>query len=196
MTKKVKCGIVISMPSINLQYLKYLKAEVENYPNFIETGTYLGGTIFSLEPHFKNLYTIELDQKLFQNAKLNYRGNKITFIQGDSSSKLPEILPNIKGRSIIFLDGHWSCGVTARGDKDCPLYEELDAVMNFHQEDCIVIIDDARHFNLLIDGEVDWSEITEKGILDVTKLRRTHYHYLPSELDPKDRLILYLDKSS
>ena len=193
MTKKVKCGIITNMPSIDLQYLKHLKAEVESYPNFIETGTYLGGTIFSLEPHFENLYTIELDQKLFQNTKSRYRGDKITFVQGDSSNKLPEILPNVKGRSIIFLDGHWSCGVTARGDKDCPLYEELDAVINLHQEDCVVIIDDARYFNLSKDG-VDWTDITEERILDITKSRRTHYHYLPSECDPKDRLILYLDK--
>ena len=116
--------------------------------------------------------------------------DKITFIKGDSSTKLLELLPNIKGKSIFFLDGHWSGGVTARGNKDCPLYEELESIINFHKDACIVIIDDARLFETK--NKCDWSEISEKRILEITQNRRDFSHFLPSDFHVKDRLILHL----
>jgi len=48
------------MPSIDLNFLNQLQDEYKKYSNFIETGTYSGDTIFSLEPYFSKLYTIEI----------------------------------------------------------------------------------------------------------------------------------------
>ena len=76
------------MPKIDKNFLTDLLDNYAVYPNFIETGTYYGETIFAVEPCFKKLYTIELSKELYQNVTSNYRGEKITFIQGDSSTKL------------------------------------------------------------------------------------------------------------
>lgn len=48
------------MPSIDLNFLNKLQDNYETYKNFIETGTYYGETIFSLEPYFLKLHTIEI----------------------------------------------------------------------------------------------------------------------------------------
>lgn len=179
------------MPNISKNFLESIKDSYTDYPNFIETGTYEGSTIFAFEPLFKQLYTIELSEKLYKIAKGRYRGDKITFIHGDSSVKLIELLPNIQGKSIFFLDGHWSCGKTAQGEKDVPLYEELKAIMELHQDSCVIIIDDARLFQTK--NKCDWSDINKETILEITQERTKSFHFLPSKLAAEDRFVLYLE---
>ena len=94
------------MPSINLDFLKEIQADYKNYPNFLETGTFMGRTILHMEPYFSNLYTIEIKKEFYEYVKNNYKGDKINFYLGDSEDVLNTILPNINGKSIIFLDGH------------------------------------------------------------------------------------------
>ena len=39
-------------PCIDLDFLNTLNNDYKNYPNFIESGTYFGETIFNLEKYF------------------------------------------------------------------------------------------------------------------------------------------------
>ena len=51
------------MPSIDKYYMrKYLQNDniSDEYPVFVETGTYKGETILSLENYFHELHTIEI----------------------------------------------------------------------------------------------------------------------------------------
>ena len=48
------------MPSINEKFLNSLKTNYKNYPLFVETGTFLGQTIFTMEKYFKELHTKEI----------------------------------------------------------------------------------------------------------------------------------------
>ena len=41
------------MPSIGLDFFKKIENDYKNYPNFIETGTYLGETILHMENIFQ-----------------------------------------------------------------------------------------------------------------------------------------------
>ena len=181
------------MPSLDLNFLKKLQDDYANYVNFIETGTYFGDTIFTIEPFFKNLYTIEIKKKFYDDVKKKYSGNKINFYLGDSTYILSKILSDIKGKSIIFLDGHWSGGNTGKGKKDCPLYEELNNIIEYHKEEAIIIIDDVRLFGKgpnKGNEKCNWEDINIKNILKIVKNRKIKTYFLPSELDNNDRFII------
>lgn len=184
------------MPSINLDFLKKMKDNYENYENFIETGTLIGETIFAMEPYFNNLHTIEIKKELYENVKNKYKGDKIIFHLGDSGEVLGDLLPKIKGKSLIFLDGHWSAGGTGRGKKDCPLYEELNSIINTHNDEAIIIIDDVRLFGYGPNNNnyiVNWEDINVKKILEIVNKRYKKHYFLPSELRNDDRLIIHIN---
>jgi hypothetical protein len=148
-----------------------------------------------MEPLFTNLHTIEIKKELYDNLIKKNKSNKIQFHLGDSSTILEKIIPTIKGKSIIFLDAHWSCGITGKGKKDVPLYEELTHIIKYHNDDAIIIIDDLRLFgcgpnksNIL----VDWEDINIQDVLDIVNCRIIDNYILPSELSENDRLIIHL----
>ena len=124
----------------------------------VETGTYLGDMVEAQENNFKRIISIELDQHLYERAKRKFRKkSNITIYRGDSSKVLPQILTTITENTIFWLDGHYSEGFTAKGDKETPIYEELEAIFQDSTHDHILLIDDARLFT----GERDYPTIEE-----------------------------------
>lgn len=188
------------MPPINIDWLKknlQNKNVNKDYPVFIETGTYNGNTIIPLEIHFNELHTIEIKEEFVVNLKNKYNKSKINFHLGDSSKVLAKLCPKIKNNTIFFLDGHWSSGNTGKGDKDCPLYEELQCIMSSHTHNSIVIIDDCRLFGKGPNKggcNENWEDINIHKILNLVDARMDKYYFAPSGKREKDRLIIYLNK--
>ena len=185
------------MPSLNINFLNKLQDNYTNYNTFIESGTYEGDTIFSLEPYFNNLFTIEYSKSLYENTKNKYMGNKINFILGDSSIIFNTLLLSIKEKSIFFLDGHWSGGLTGKSDKDCPLIEEITCINNLFVNDAIIIIDDHRLFEKgpnNSNANEDWSLINDNSIINILKNRISKLYYLDSECAKDDRMIIHINK--
>jgi hypothetical protein len=187
------------MPDFNQNFFTLIKGYSSdfftNYPVFIETGTYNGWTTFAMEPYFKEIHTIEIKKEIYEKTKSKYNGNKIIFYLGDSSIVLKDICENVNQSSIFFLDGHWSAGDTGKGEKDCPLYEELTNIMKHFKQDAIVIIDDFRLFGKgpSTNTEVcDWEDISKENIIKITSDRLTNIYNLPSNLQKDDRLILHI----
>jgi hypothetical protein len=178
------------MPSINIKFLLSLKDDYTKYPTFIETGTYKGDTIFAMEKYFDKLYTIELSEKYYNNIINNNKNNKINFINGDSSKIFQTLLPTINDSAIFFLDGHWSSGDTAKGDKDCPLIEEIMSINSLFKNKAIIIIDDCRLFGTNINE--NWGEINQDKILNILKNRIIIYYYMDSRISKKDRLVIHI----
>ncbi len=132
--------------------------KIYKYHVLIETGTYLGEMVEAQKKNFKKIISIELGQNLFEKAKAKFKNeNNIIIVQGDSGKVLPSILKKIAEPVIFWLDGHYSAGITAKGDKDCPIFEELDAILRRGNLDHILLIDDARCFN----GQGDYPTIQE-----------------------------------
>ncbi len=113
----------------------------------IETGTYLGDTIFSQKNNFDTIISIELSNRLFSAAKSRFRKYAhIKVLHGNSGDILPRIMPGINIRSLLWLDGHYSSGLTARGETESPVFRELEAIFRNNDFLHIVLIDDARLF--------------------------------------------------
>ena len=193
------------MPSISFMWMKkYIKnLNHTEFPIFVETGTYQGNTVLALEKNFSKLHTIEIKKDLYLSVKNKYErarnihNRKINFHLGDSGIILKHICPQLDANTIFFLDGHWSCGITGKGVKDCPLYEELTCILNDMAHECVIIIDDCRLFGKgpnVDNYECDWEDINISNIVNIVRPRLLSHHFAPSELDEKDRLILYLKK--
>ena len=184
------------MPSLDISFLHLLQDDYTQYKCFIETGTLNGDTIFSLEPYFNKLYTIEFSEKYYNNTKNKYSGSKINFILGDSSIVFESLLPNITDKCIFFLDGHWCGSDTGKSNKDCPLYEEITHINNLCTNDAIIIIDDVRLFGLdKSSGKLgqDWSEINKEEVLKILQPRINKVYHLDSVICKDDRLIIHIN---
>lgn len=124
----------------------------------VETGTYLGDMVEAQKKFFKKIYSIELSTRLYKMAKKRfYRDANVEIIQGDSGRMLSKIVNQLDKPAIFWLDGHYSGNITAKGDKECPVFEELDAIFNGKVKNHILLIDDARCFV----GQGDYPTIDE-----------------------------------
>lgn len=185
------------MPSIDSDFLAKLQDNYTKYNCFIETGTLNGDTIFTLEPYFEKLFTIEVSEKYYNDTKNIYIGNKINFLLGDSNIVFQNLLPTITDKCIFFLDGHHSGGDTGKSEKDCPLVEEITHINNLFQNESIIIIDDYRLFGLDSTSGMlgeDWSDINKETILDILKSRIEKVYHLDSDMAKDDRLIIHIQK--
>ncbi len=183
------------MPALTNYDLEQLRGNFRDFRSFIETGTYCGETIFKLEPLFDTLHTIEIKEEFYQNVKTRYSGNKINFLLGDSSQVFKTLLPTINEPTIFFLDGHWSAGDTGKGEKDCPLIEELTIINEKFQSSAIIIIDDRRLFGMGPNKKneiTNWEDISDINIVDCLKSRIKEIYCIPSCLHPEDRIVIHI----
>lgn len=111
-----------------------------------------------MQGRFDRIYTVELDEKLYERAsKLFQDDPTIEVMQGDSTEVMPEILSLISTPAIFWLDAHASGGITARGEKVTPIREEVQFILDHEVRAHVILIDDARGFN----GTNDYPSIDE-----------------------------------
>src|SRR5438876_3485789 len=77
----------------------------------VETGTFLGDTVYVLRKEFARIISIELDPQLATAAQRRFaRNSNVTVLAGDSSCLLPDVLRNLDMPVLFWLDAHWSGG--------------------------------------------------------------------------------------
>jgi hypothetical protein len=113
----------------------------------VETGTQYGDTPWLFRNQFETIFTIELCPRLAAMARKRFQiSPHIKVIEGDSGEKLAELLPILQTKTLFWLDGHYSAGLTARGARDCPIYNELESIARLCKVPYVLLIDDARCF--------------------------------------------------
>lgn len=134
---------------------------------FIETGTWQGETIQAMLAEFDQIFSIELQNNLYQAAVTKFAlYPHIQILNGDSGQVLPQLLTAISQPCLFWLDGHYipQTPESARGVKDTPILEELYSILNHSVRDHVVLIDDARCFigpNLLLKDYPTIKELKE-----------------------------------
>lgn len=114
---------------------------------FVETGTYRGDMVEAMKGTFERLYSIELGQDLYEGARARFQGEaRIEIIHGDSAVELGRLMPRIDQPALFWLDGHYSHGITAKGEKETPIHEEIDHILSAPDLGHVILVDDARLF--------------------------------------------------
>ena len=132
--------------SLRPEFLKEM-AQMFGAEVFIETGTFMGNTADAARNIFREVHTIEMGQDLYHAAEQRFaRFDNCHVYQGDSPDILRKILPEINGKVLIWLDAHYSKGITARGETNTPIISELQAIKESGKNDAIILIDDIRNF--------------------------------------------------
>ena len=134
-------------------------ARLFNCSIFVETGTYKGEMIESVQDVFEKIYSIELDKNLFERAREKFSNNShIRVLEGDSGKILADILQDISDKKTLFwLDAHYSGGITASGEQETPVEKELQTILNAPHSGNVILVDDARLFI----GDKDYPTITD-----------------------------------
>jgi hypothetical protein len=107
----------------------------EKIVNVVETGTYLGDTTKFFGENACSVYTVERDGEYFRSSQArNDLGQNIKFYLGNSWEVLDnEIIPQIKGQTVFYLDAHWG--------QPCPTVLELGIIAKHGLKPVIVIHD-------------------------------------------------------
>jgi len=113
----------------------------------IETGTFYGEMVEAMKHSFDHIISIELSEDLYKKACEKFKHDRnIEVLWGDSGKVLATLIKKIDRAALFWLDGHYSAGETAKGEKDTPIFEELNAILSKPNIGNVIIIDDARCF--------------------------------------------------
>lgn len=154
-------GYLSRRPRNDLFYKQQRLLEIGNRyhcTTLIETGTYLGDTVKVARRYFDRVLSVELSEDLHnQNLKRFERYRNVFLWQGNSGKRMPEMLPRIAGtRALFWLDAHYSGAGTAKGENDCPIIFEMEAIANHSRRDHCILIDDARCFGQAGYPSIEW----------------------------------------
>lgn len=152
-----RSGSPVPPPHLYKQKLLSRYATHYRISTLVETGTYLGDMVFCMRKRFQTIISIELSAELCERAQQRLSDfPNISIIQGDSSIVLPDVLADLKVPTLFWLDGHYSAGNTALGERETPVSAELEAILNHPVKGHVVLIDDARNF----DGTHDYPTLS------------------------------------
>jgi len=113
----------------------------------VETGTFTGDTVRFCQKAFQRIYSVEVQAELATIAAQRFSADPgVMVLQGDSAKLMPEIVAGLTGSVVFWLDGHYMGGASGRGDRDCPIFDELKAIAAKKPRRFSIIIDDLRLF--------------------------------------------------
>lgn len=161
---------------------------------FVETGTFHGESLkFALGLPFHEWHSVELSADLYAAAQVRFASTAgLTVYHGDSAVVLPGILDDLREPAMFWLDAHYCFLDSARGPKDCPLVEEVEAIARHERNtglEHVVLVDDYHILgtspssawlasdDVVFVPEADWSDVTPelvRSILGAGDAKRFH----------------------
>ncbi len=119
-----------------------------NCLTLVETGTFYGEMVEAVRKFFPVVLSVELSHPLYEHNLRRFSGcSNVRLFEGDSAKLMNEMVRDISGRAIFWLDGHYSGPGTAKGEAECPVKAELNAIERHPRSDHCILIDDADCFD-------------------------------------------------
>jgi hypothetical protein len=144
-----RAGRPVPPPHLAKQRVLLDLAERFDLRILVETGTFYGDMVEAMRDRFQRIYSIELSDALYEKARDRFRGvAAIEILHGDSGAVLGALVPRLDRPALFWLDGHYSAGETARGERDTPILQELSHIFEGPDRGHVIVIDDARHFGV------------------------------------------------
>ena len=144
-----------------------------NIDNFVETGTGAAEVVRSIS-NIKsdlNIHTIEIIEEIFNKNKISHSYlTNVNWHLGQSSEVMPEILPQLEGNTLFWLDAHFpgaDFGLASYGDEEdldkrLPLRSELEIIVKGRDvSNDVFVIDDLRVYE---DGPFETGNWAERGL--------------------------------
>ena len=143
--------------------------------NFVETGTGQAEVVQTVveADDTLNVHTIEVIPEIYDKNKINFSYLKdINWHLGTSFDILPEILPDLKGTTLFWMDAHFpgaDFGLSSYGDekdddKRLPLKKELETIVeNRDVTNDVFVIDDLRIYEDGPFGDGNWEDREKYG---------------------------------
>lgn len=135
-----------NLPSFSITNISNLKEQFQ-LTHFVETGAYLGDSLFSvLSLNFKEYYSVDINPHFYQSCCERFLSHKnIHLVNDNSFNFLRDIKVLIENEeTFFFLDAHYP-------DKESderttfPLVEELTIIKDYNQfKNSVILIDDLR----------------------------------------------------
>ena len=143
--------------------------------NFVETGTGRAEVVQTVveADDTLNIHTIEVIPEIYDKNKINFSYLKdVNWHLGTSFDILPEILPDLKGTTLFWMDAHFpgaDFGLSSYGDekdddKRLPLKKELETIVeNRDVTNDVFVIDDLRIYEDGPFGDGNWEDREKYG---------------------------------
>jgi hypothetical protein len=134
---------------------------------FVETGTHLGnGLRTALDAGHVKCYTIEIHQHLHQDACQRFAteiaDGRVECHHGDSAVLLPQIIARLDQQATFWLDAHISSNYGDKLAKNCPIFEELDAIDQSAIKTHTIVIDDVACFDNKAHDNIPLAKVKER----------------------------------
>src|SRR3989344_4107220 len=130
--KKIFARIGLIHPSLGIKIRPEQKAAILlQYKTpatkvFVETGTETGWMVEKIGGNFGRVYSVELDDHLYNKAKERFQDKQaIRLLHGDSATEIIKILGELKSPALFWLDAHMGGEITA---SNAPIIKELEAI--------------------------------------------------------------------
>ena len=173
--------------------------------NFVETGTGQAEVVQTVveADDTLNIHTIEVIPEIYDKNKINFSYLKdVNWHLGTSFDILPEILPDLKGTTLFWMDAHFpgaDFGLSSYGDekdddKRLPLKKELETIVaNRDVTNDVFVIDDLRIYEDGPFGDGNWEDREKYGGDGIEFIEELfdETHYVVKSYNAQGSIILF-----
>ena len=172
--------------TIDFEIIKKYKSNI-----FVETGTSNGAaTILAVLAGYEKIYSIEINAEKQEKNRKHFAGYKhVHLITGDSLKEMQRIIPALDKQATFWLDAHYE-KTGPKGEKSCPIIDELYAIYQSPIKNHIIMIDDMRIFE-----KRSWGKrIKKSDILEMIVKINPNYNitYEDSRMAKNDILVAHV----